>query len=680
MPQISQLLVKIKTIVILTLLFLTPLFFLPTTQEFFITNKIYLLAFGSLFLILISALEFLVTKKLVWRSSSFDRPIFLLFLSVALSILISAPNKVQALLNPNFGLIVILPLTVLYYYISRSLDLVASSTYLFILNLSSLILSVIAIIYFFQPFKNAHLPQVLQFLTNGSFTPIGSQLDLAIFLGFVLLWQVGRLIKTKPQVTNLILTSLTTLGFLLTTYTLWKDALILTPLRLSWFAAVETLKNPLTALFGVGVDNFGSMFTKVKDLAYNQTPLWQTSYFNVSRSAILHVFSEAGLVGLIALLLIFFQLAKEVATRDKLLGKDHTLLAFIGLVVVYLAFPPSLIVFFLLFVFAALVSRIDTRPVTAEAGPLRRGEGEASAFDVSQLLPLYASFLLITALVVLGLGYLLARSYVAEYDFKKSLDAIGQNNLQNLYNYQRDAVIADPFIERFHINFSQTNLLIANNVASRANQSPSSAKTPAKAPQLSDQDRAIISQAVQAAIAEAKSAVALNPQRSTNWENLAIIYRNILAVAQGADVWTVSSYQRAILADPQNPAYRLNLGGVYYSLQDYTDAQQLFQQSASLKPDWANAHYNLAWAAFQQGNYQLAVNEMQNVLSLISPQSDPTDYQKAQKDFATFKAKLPETQTQPATQSAQPQLTLPSPAPTLQPKLNLPKTASPEAK
>ncbi len=666
MSEIATLIVKIKTIVILALLFLTPLFFLPTTQEFFITNKIYLLSFGSLLLIVLSAIEFLVTKKLVWRSSSLDRPILLLLVSVGLSILISSPNKVQALLNPNFGLIVILPLTILYYYISRSRELLNSSVFMTILDTVAGILAVISIIYFFQPFKNAHFPPSLQFLTNGNFSPIGSQLDLAIFLGFVLLWQVGRLIKTKPRPAHLILVSLTTLGFLLTTYTLWKNALVLTPLRLSWFAAVETLKSPLSALFGVGVDNFGSMFARVKDLAYNQTSLWQTSYFNVSRSVILHVFSEAGLVGLIALLLIFFQLAKEVATKDKLLGKDHTLLALIGLVTVYLAFPPSFIVLYLLFVFAALVGRIDTQPVMAETG----------AFDVSQLLPLYASFLLITVLVILGLGYLLTRSYVAEYDFKKSLDAISQNNLQNLYNYQRAAVIANPYIERFHINFSQTNLVIANNVAARANQSPTSAKTP----QLSDQDRAIISQAVQAAIAEAKSAVALNSQRSTNWENLAIIYRNILAVAQGADVWTVSSYQRAILADPQNPVYRLNLGGIYYSLNDFTNAQQLFQQSIALKPDWANAHYNLAWASFKQGNYQVAVNEMQTVLSLVSPTSDPVDYQKAQKDFDEFKSKLPQTQTPPATQSASPQLTLPSPAPTLQPKIELPKTASPEAK
>ena len=81
-----------------------------------------------------------------------------------------------------------------------------------------------------------------------------------------------------------------------------------------------------------------------------------------------------------------------------------------------------------------------------------------------------------------------------------------------------------------------------------------------KKPELSEADRQTISQAIQAAIEEAKATVTLNPQKAVNWENLASIYRNIINVAQGADSWTVSAYQRAIILGPQNPTYRVSLG------------------------------------------------------------------------------------------------------------------------
>jgi cytochrome c-type biogenesis protein CcmH/NrfG len=212
-------------------------------------------------------------------------------------------------------------------------------------------------------------------------------------------------------------------------------------------------------------------------------------------------------------------------------------------------------------------------------------------------------------------------------------------------------------------------MLLANNLAAQ------------KKDKLTDEDKQNINQAIQAAISEAKAAVALNPQKASNWENLAIIYRNILNVAQGADGWSVSAYQRAILLDPMNPTLRLNLGGIFYSLKEYSDASKIFEQVVGLKPDWSNAHYNLAWADFQQKDYQKAVQEMQNVLTLINdPKS--ADYKVAQKDLAEFKKQLPKDEATPeATGSAQTeQLSIPTPpAQSISPKIELPNTASPEA-
>jgi Cytochrome c biogenesis factor len=239
--------------------------------------------------------------------------------------------------------------------------------------------------------------------------------------------------------------------------------------------------------------------------------------------------------------------------------------------------------------------------------------------------------------------------------------------LNKLYENVRQAIILNPFIERYRTNFSQLNLIIANNLASKAT----------KDKPLSEQDKQNISLAIQSAISEAKVAVSLNDKKAQNWENLAQIYRNIIKLIQGADVWAISAYQRAIVVDPQNPVYRLTLGGIYYSLGNYDDANNLFIQAVSLKPDWPLAYYNLAWSYYQKEKYQEAVVSMENVLRFLDPKKDEIDYKKAKKELEEFKKKLPKEEEQ-STQEGKTQLklTLPSPIPTT-PQIQLPKEASP---
>ncbi len=290
-----------------------------------------------------------------------------------------------------------------------------------------------------------------------------------------------------------------------------------------------------------------------------------------------------------------------------------------------------------------------------------------NVFDLSNLLPIYLGTAIISFAFIAGGGYLLSRSYAAEIYFKKGLDGFAKNDAKQVYDNMRQSIILNPYIEKFRINFSQTNLLLANNIASK------------KQEEITDQDKQNISQGIQAAIAEGKAATTLNPQKAGNWENLANVYRNILNVAQGADVWTISAYQRAIVSDPQNPIYRLNLGGVYYSLGNYEEAVKLFEQSIGLKPDWPNAHYNLAWALYQRKDYQRAASEMQNVSQLVDPKSE--DAKKVQKDLEEFKKMLPEEEATAAGELKPGQLSLPTPpSATFSPKIKLPKEASPEAK
>ena len=652
----------IKKTVLSALVFLFPLIFLPITQEYFITAKLYVMGFGSLLLITLSACELMLSKKFVWQKKQSDNIVLLFLSAVAISTLISSPNKIQALLNPTFGLVSLFSLMVLYFYLSRHIIPTA------VMYVSSILLSVISILFFFQPFAKTALPSVLQFLKNPVFSPTGNLFDAVVFLGFICINAYAAIMKEKKSlalsvlpISSLII-GLIALSFLL--FQLVKTSFFtsLTPVSQSWYSAVEVLKQPLTALFGIGVDNYSAMFTRVKDYLYNQSIFWQASSFAVSRSTFLHIITETGLLGGISFSLVLLSLYKAVTKHTH---AANNLLIVGYLILMALLFPPSFMLFFLIFVTLGMVTSHENH-------------NTPSHLDLSSLLPLYIGALILTFGFVIGSGYVLGRSYASEISFKKSLDGIARNNINDVYYNMRQAIILNPSIEKYRSNFADVNLLIANNIASKATPTEKNPKPPA----LTEQERQTISQAIQAAIEESKATVALNSQKAENWITLARIYRNILGVAQGADSWVISAYQRAIILDPQNPTYRIDLGGVLYGLKKYEEAFALFEQAVGIKPNLTNAHYNLAWSSFQKQDYQKAAAEMQNVISLLDPKNQNADYQKAQKELEEFKKMLPATENQATEEAVQQptELAIPTPAQEIDPKIELPKTASPEAR
>ena len=671
-----------RYLILNALIFAIPFFFLGFTQEYFITNKLYLLGFGVLLLILISTIQILISKKISWQKFAFDNLILLFLTAMAISIIFSSHNKIQALLNPNFGLVMMVSLAILYFYLSRSQSdvRVGSSDpkkggitpplQSIIYHLSSIILSLITIVFFFQPLKNINLPQFLAFLKNPLFTPVGSQLDLAIILGFFVIFAINRLLTMKQSIFNYSLLTINLLALFLTVYSLVKPIqlvqpiqLTLPPFRLSWFAALETLKTPKTALIGAGLDNFSAIFTKVKDFAYNQSPLWQINAFNVSRSAILQILTETGIFGLLSFGLLIFSVFK-LAMKQWNNGTMKPLIGlFLYLLICLFLFPSSLIIWFLFFL---ALSQINIKVGLTNSTDLT---------DLTDLLPIYLGIIIVSFLLVGASVYFLGRSYTAEIYFERSITG------KNTYEDMRQAIIFNKYIERYHLLFSQINLKLADNVFRKIQSQAEQKKTDDK---VLEQDRQTIAQAIQAAIAEGKVVVSLNPQKADGWQNLASIYLNVINTAQDADVWAISAYQRAIVSDPQNPTYRVGLGGVYYSLKKYDDAARFFEQAVSLKPDWPNASYNYAWANFQKENYPQAVNAMQNTLSLLNQKSNKADYEKIQKELADFKKMLPkeEEATKPSeSESESGTLNLPTPPQTqISPKLELPKETSPEAK
>jgi tetratricopeptide (TPR) repeat protein len=124
----------------------------------------------------------------------------------------------------------------------------------------------------------------------------------------------------------------------------------------------------------------------------------------------------------------------------------------------------------------------------------------------------------------------------------------------------------------------------------------------------------------------------------------------------------------------------MRLASLSYVLGNYQDSTILFRQAVSLKPDWANARFNLGWSLYQQQEYQAAATEMQTVLTLLDDDKESQDYKNAQNALEAFKQQIELTQQQQQEAAQGDELNLPQQqTPELSPKLQLPETASPGA-
>lgn len=689
---------RTQRFVLLALCFLIPLVLSTTTAEFYTTTKMYVLLGGGLIVATLFALQLIMSRKIHRMHAPFATILAVLLIARALSTAFATPNWTQALFSIPTGGFIFLGVYLFYlggtYVFSQRSSQTALSP-LSILSIGTLVASLVICIFYFRPLASSQLPQQLLFLKE-QFSPIGNALDSLILLGasaLAFMHAIHRSVSTKRHAhatRNLIAFVVVGTACAMIAITLYKvsgTAFKLPPFNISWYAGLETLKTPKTALIGAGVDSFESLFTKVKPLPYNLTDTWSINY-GLSRSALLHIWVESGLLGLLSMLMLIVYAIREVHGLVSKREQQAGLFVILGiyLLVVWVVLP---ITFMTLFITAVYL--IELSLIGGHARKASHEEAGSQWMSLSAYPIIYVGLSISILAGVSGIAYLAQKTYRAEMAFKKSVDAIQMNDGKSVYDNLRVAVSLYPQNERFRSQFAQVNLLLANTIARKAQGKDAQGggfegAGADKKSSLSDQDRQAIAQFIQQAISEAKALVALNPTKASSWNTLAVIYRNVINVADGAQAWTIASYQEALRRDPLNPQLLLNLGGVYYGAGNYDSATQTFQQAVITKPNWANAHYNLAWSLYQQGNYQQAVNVMSNVLQLIDPTSK--DGKIAQENLKIFKkkaesakstgAKAVDVPSVPSDQSDKQPLELPaSPEAQLSPALQLPDGSGP---
>lgn len=633
-------LIQISQALLMVFVFLFPLFFTTLTAEYYATSKMALLVFSIPLLLLLWTVKMIKEKRIVFTVSKLNLPVLLFATAVVASTIVASPNKFESL-TATGGTAVFLLLVMLYFLVANLVTkkeqvigpLCAGNTFLALLFIAQF-LGILAKI----------IP--VSFLKNDVWTPSGTVLTAAILFAATIPLTVEEGLKNTGKNTLRGILGWTAsiilgLGLVFTLFTAFgKGRATILPYDISWTIAVDSLRNIKTAFFGVGPANFLNAFTSGRPLSFNNLPFWGLR-FGVSGSFLLQFLTEVGLIGFIVYLLL---IANVLKTGRKSLSGG----IFVSLIILFLAqtfFPATISVLFLTFILLGLFSQ-----KTQDANIIEHGIILPRVFMVIALLLLIVTY---------WTGY---RWYRAELYYGQSIAFATQNKAVETYNAQYKAIRLNPNDDRLRISASQTDLALAGGIAQKGS--------------LSDQDRQNISSLIQQSIAEAKVATTLNPNKASNWENLAFIYRNLINAAQGADQWAIAAYNQAIKLDPLNPNLRLSLGGVLYSLKNYDGAVQQFTLAVNLKPDWANAHYNLAAALREKGDFQNAFNQMQNTLALVDPNSN--DFNKASAELEELRKKLPPVKT--TTEGKPETLTEPAgKAVEVKPKIELPaEQAAPE--
>ena len=602
---------KIKSVIVFLLVFVVPFMFFPFFQNLVQINIVYILAFGALLLVIISFLQLLISKKLIVQTSPLDIPVILFLSAVSLSFFTTATNKMQALLDPSFGLLMMISLAILYYYVSRiSSDSIKGrhgDLPLQVLSLSGFVISSLLIVLSLEPTKGIGV----------------IPLDLLIFIGFTFMYSLGSLVRSfsskedMPKIVHICTLIIISLALIISLIAFSKQGVLFPSFSLSFKAMLQIFKNPVSALLGLGMDNYSSVFTRVKDIAYNQTSLWQFPAPSLDRSTLFHIISTTGMIGLTSFLYLLFSLTKKIRHHFSLQ------LDLIYLLCVIIIFPPSLLVFFLLFF---LVSQTEKK-------------NKEHVIGLSQSFSLYSyAILIITACVFFGstIRYL-SSLYLADYLYIQSFVGMQENKFNKVYDNQKKALSYNSYAELYHLGFARTHFIFAQNIINKAASGSADVNAQlnsAKSLVFTKESKQMLIEAIQFAITENQIAIHLNPKKAEYWAQLAQTFMLIPKELQAPNETEANSPQTAALTylkkamelDPNNPVYYFQIGQILLSQKKTEKGFASIKKATELKPNWADAHYQLGILYANKNDMKNATRELEIALANMDSKTNQKEY------------------------------------------------------
>lgn len=617
----------------LSLFLLGILFFaLPTivyslsTDQYALPKQALLAAVALLGLLFLS-LKMIFDLTIKIRRTPFDLPIVLFTIAILLSS-VFAVNKADSITS-----FVIFLFSVIIYFITTNIakDKKAALFLISSLVLGGVVSSIIAILSFLKIYV---LPY--SFTHSQTFTPLGSLLDQAIYLTLLLPLAIYLVLPLNfsDRISSLKIAKLISagiaviaivIGLIITFYELFsiQKTVILpfeTGFQISFAAVSQNTSRILEGfLLGSGFGTYSVDFSRFKQASFNQNPtLWQFTFFH-SSSFILELMATTGILGLATFLFFVIKALKELLASIKNLLTLPVILAIASSFFLPFTFTIQAFLFILLALFAVFEGLKSVKQdrffdVELRVVALRKGllaiEAPGKRSKMQNILPFIFNIIIIIFIIFVGkysLDYV-----ISDIGFQRSIVAASKNNGSLTYSEQTKAIRKFPFRDGFYRTYSQTNLALANSLASQVPKDST----------LDKKTQNNITLLIQQAINSGRNATSISPQTALNWQNLSGIYRALIGFGQNAENFAIASQQQSILLNPTNPQEYIAMGGIFYQLGQWDNAQNQFQIAVNLKPDFPNAYYNLGHAMQQKNDIEGALQQYKIVKKLVTNDKD----------------------------------------------------------
>lgn len=458
-----------------------------------------------------------------------------------------------------------------------------------------------------------------------SFNLVGSPFIATQFLAVTIVTLVAAItIKKKVSQSTLITLPIILLGFLANLMVILPGKIaspLLLPFSASWSIALDVLRSPRTAFIGIGPEYFGNAYSIFKPLWINDQEWWSVLFTQASNVP-LTLLTTMGLFGLLTWIALVWNSVIQLKNKH---DKDVLIIALsaTSIFVLQFLFAANMVMLLLMgVVLAYLIAASSQKKAHIQTFAIKFNSGTQLG---KQKQPV-ASFVIATVgvLVLISSVYFLGRAYLASYYMYKSYRAITQSNAITVYDYQKRALALNQYLDHYHRNYANINMQIAIALSNKAD--------------ATKEEQTQVAQLVQQAIREARAATVLNPDNSQNWLTLAQIYSNLIGLSEDAPQWAINAYVKAIETAPTSPTLRSQLGGLLYNQEQYTQALNLFQQAADLKPNLPNTYYSAANTLVKLNQLEQAKLAYQKTLLLLEPDSD--SYIQASQELAQVEEQL----------------------------------------
>lgn len=381
--------------------------------------------------------------------------------------------------------------------------------------------------------------------------------------------------------------------------------------RSTWEITMNAWKDGAWA-FGSGPGTFSMLFTKYHSTDLNTSAFWDTR-FDRGSSAVMTMLPTMGILGTIGFIGALFFLALR-ALQSYVRNAPSEMLpitaSWLVLVAALFVYPQNFTLTMIFWVLTALMLRLtlsSSKTFLFERSP-RAGFSAAFAFVLCAVFALTVSFSTLSR-------------YRAEIAFAQAvrIDQLG-GNIDDVIAKLDAAATANRWSDLYYRNLGSALLHKVIIVAQDAHADPNLVKS-------------LIGAAVNAGV----RATELGPTNVTNWELRGDIYREVSPLITDAAAFAIASYDQAIALAPNNPRYHVDSARGYLALADLLapmvkgddadvakqakTAQDTALQSASdalmqaitLKSDYAEARYYLAFVQERQGKLAEAVASMEIV-------------------------------------------------------------------